>query len=47
MAQALLAIDGVTNVFLTADFVTLSKSPAGSWESIQPAAIEILEEHYG
>ncbi len=47
MAQALLAIDGVTNVFLTADFVTLSKSPEASWDTIQPAAVEILEEHYG
>ena len=37
----------LNNVQDAADFVTLSKSPAGSWESIQPAAIEILEEHYG
>jgi hypothetical protein len=43
----LLAIDGVTSVFLTADFVTISKNPAGAWESITPTATAILESHFG
>lgn len=44
--SALLALDGVTSVFLTADFVTLSKSPDGSWDVIAPEASEILENHF-
>ena len=42
----LLALDGVTSVFLTADFVTLSKSPDGSWDEIVPEASEILERQF-
>ena len=45
-AAALLAIPGVTSVFMTADFVTLSKSPDGLWDEIAPAATTILQEHY-
>lgn len=46
-AAALLAIDGVTSVFMTADFVTLSKTPESSWEMIVPQATELLEERFG
>lgn len=42
----LLALDGVTSVFLTADFVTLSKTPDGSWDDIAPEASEILERRF-
>ena len=44
---ALVAIDGVTSVFMTADFVTLTKVPEASWETIAPLAAEILEERFG
>ncbi len=46
-AAALLAIEGVTSVFLSADFVTLSKRADASWESITPRAVEILEARFG
>jgi hypothetical protein len=46
-AAALVAIDGVTSVFMTADFVTLSKTPDTSWETIAPQAIELLEQRFG
>lgn len=42
-AAGLLAVDGVASVFFTADFVTVSKTPDGSWEAIVPLATEILE----
>ena len=42
----LLALDGVSSVFFTADFVTISKTPDGSWESITPQATAILESHF-
>lgn len=47
MVAALLAIDGVTSVFMTADFVTLSKGPDGDWAMIRPVAEQILSERFG
>ena len=47
LGAALLAVDGVTSVFLTADFVTISKTPDADWSEIVPAAVDILESHFG
>ncbi len=47
MAAGLLSLPGVTSVFMTADFVTLTKTPEGDWGAIAPAAQEILEHHFG
>lgn len=47
LAQELVGIDGVTSLFMTADFVTLSKAPDADWGEIVPAALEILETHFG
>jgi len=47
LADPLLAIPGVGSVFMTADFVTVSKTPEGDWATIAPTAEAILEEHYG
>ncbi len=44
--SALLEIDGVTSVFLTADFVTISKTPTASWDNIVTEATAILESHF-
>lgn len=46
LAAALLDIEGVTSIFLTADFVTLSKTPDADWGSIAPRATAILEAHF-
>jgi len=42
----LLELEGVASVFFTADFVTISKTPDGSWEKITPQATSILETHF-
>lgn len=42
----LLDLDGVASVFRTADFVTISKAPDASWETIVPEASAILESHF-
>ncbi len=47
IARSLLEIDGVTSVFMTADFVTLSKTPDSAWEAIAPLAITTLEAAFG
>ncbi len=46
LASAILAIDGVASMFMTADFVTLTKQPDATWDTIAPAAQEILETHF-
>ena len=43
----MLAVDGVTSMFLTADFITITKDTTGDWGSIAPAVTEILETAYG
>ena len=46
LASELLSIEGVTSMFMTADFVTISKAPDASWDSIQPEATAILESRF-
>lgn len=46
MAAELLAIAGVTSMFGTADFITLSKTPESSWETIAVEATAILERYF-
>jgi hypothetical protein len=43
---SLLQVDGVASVFFTADFITISKTPQGSWDVITPEATAILESHF-
>ncbi|MGQ0849405.1 MAG: NifU N-terminal domain-containing protein [Actinomycetota bacterium] len=47
MAQQLLDLPGVTSVFLTANFVTVSKTQDAEWGEIVSEAVAILEDHYG
>jgi len=42
----LLALPGVTSIFMTADFITISKAPEASWDSIIPEATRILESQF-
>ncbi len=46
VAAPLLALPGVTSVFMSADFVTISKSPDALWDEIAPEATRLLEEHF-
>lgn len=46
-AAELVALEGVTSVFMTADFVTISKTPESAWETIEPDATRILTARYG
>jgi len=47
LAGELLELTGVTSVFMSADFVTISKSPDAFWDEIAPEAARILEAHFG
>jgi hypothetical protein len=42
----LLELDGVASVFFTADFVTITKTPAATWDEIRPKATAILESRF-
>jgi hypothetical protein len=46
-ARQLLDLDGVTSMFMTTDFVTISKTPDSEWATIEPAAMRILSERFG
>ena len=46
IASPLLALAGVSSVFMSADFVTISKQPDAFWDEIAPEATKILEAHY-
>ena len=46
MASALLALGGVTSIFMTADFVTLSKTPDADWEPIAAEAQGIIGQYF-
>ncbi len=46
-AAELLAIDGVASIFMTADFVTVTKTSEVEWDSIEPAATEVLNRRFG
>ncbi len=44
--RQLLALPGVTSIFMTADFVTVTKSPDASWDPILTEATAILETEF-
>jgi NFU1 iron-sulfur cluster scaffold homolog, mitochondrial len=46
VATALLAIPGVASVFMTADFVTVSKAPDADWSVIESHARSLLSDHF-
>ena len=46
VADDLLGIEGVTSVFMTADFVTVSKAADADWAAIAPLAQAILQRAY-
>lgn len=43
LASRLFAIDGVVNVLILNDFVTVSKSPAAAWKTLRPAIQRVLD----
>lgn len=47
VAAGLLGIEGVSSVFMTADFVTVTKEANGDWDVITPLATSVIEGHFG
>jgi Fe-S cluster biogenesis protein NfuA len=46
LALRLFALDGVTQVFYGADFVSVSKADEASWAELKPAVLGALVEHF-
>jgi Fe-S cluster biogenesis protein NfuA len=46
LASALFALPGVARVFLGADFVTVTKSDAISWQALKPQVLGAVMEHF-
>jgi Fe-S cluster biogenesis protein NfuA len=46
LARRLFQVDGVTNVFLGADFVAVTKADAFDWFALKPAILAGIMEHY-
>ena len=46
LASRVFAVDGVTGVFLGADFVTVTKGDATDWDVIKPAILGAIMEHF-
>lgn len=47
LGARIFGLGGITNVFLTADFVSVTKDDAASWDTLIPLVIGAIEEHYG
>lgn len=41
------ALGGVTNVFLTSNFVSVTKLPGEDWDLLAPRVIAAIQEHFG
>lgn len=46
LARRLFAIDGVTGVFLGADFVTATKDDGRDWQVLKPMILGAIMQHY-
>ena len=45
LAAALFALTHVVGVMILNDFVTVSKAPAGRWNTLKPKIIAVLRQH--
>ena len=46
LARRLFDVDGVTGVFLGADFISVTKGEADQWQHMKPAILGAIMEHY-
>jgi Fe-S cluster biogenesis protein NfuA len=46
LAEQLFALPDVTGVFLSADFISVTKSPDGEWYRLKPAILAAIMEHF-
>lgn len=47
LGARIFALDGVTNVFMTANFVSVTKEDDIAWDELVPLVVAELEAHFG
>lgn len=47
LGAKIFALGGITNVFLTADFISVTKAEEVSWDDISEQVMAVIREHYG
>lgn len=47
LGARIFALDGVTNVFMTANFVSVTKEDGIDWQELAPLVIDELQTHFG
>lgn len=47
LGAALFAVEGVANVFILPQFLTVTVTPGVDWDAILPAVEAVLERHFG
>lgn len=47
LGARIFALDGVTNVFMTANFVSVTKEDDIDWQELAPLVVAELENHFG
>lgn len=45
VARALMRLTGIRSVFMVDDFITVTKTPAASWDALVPQIQEAIREH--
>ena len=46
LGARIFALDGVTNVFMTANFVSVTKEDDADWDELVPRVIDELQVHF-
>lgn len=47
LGAAIFALGGVTNVFMAANFVSVTKDGSASWDDLAPRVIDTIQGHFG
>lgn len=47
LGHRIFQLDGVTNVFLTANFVSVNKESDADWDELVPQVVEAIQGHFG
>jgi hypothetical protein len=47
LASALFSVDGVASLFMVADFITVTKTPAANWPELVPRVESVIRETLG
>ena len=46
LGAKIFALDGVTNVFLTSNFVSVTKEDMVAWDELGPEVMDAIQEHF-